>query len=308
MRPLRLLLLVALATVGCKKTPPVAAPPQIVEVRVVDRTPVNERVGLDTELLAQHASAAIGKSSGLPVTDGGVTPSRAPGRRYKLRIEVRTEGGEDPATHKGVMRVLVSARLAPLGEEGWLIFEQTAVGERLFDLDKRGDAMAAWRTHAERSIEDVLRGLGARVKLADGDVATVIAALDGADDDLREEATRIAGERREKRAVPSLLKLLKSEDRDTRDRAIGALSAIGDVRAVRPLTEVARFRDLGDLPKILDALAAIGGDESRAYLEFVASGHESVEIRDLAKQALEHLERRQRRDLGAGELPRSGTE
>ncbi len=100
--------------------------------------------------------------------------------------------------------------------------------------------------------------------------------------------------------MPSLVKLLKSEDHDTRDRAIGALQEIGDKRAVRPLTEVARFRDLSDLPKVLDALAAIGGDEARSYLEFVASGHDSVEIRDLAKQALTHLERRQNPpDLGA---------
>jgi len=295
----RLLLLVALASVGCKKAQQPAAPPQIIEVRVVDRTPVAERVGLDTDALTQKAAAAIIKSSGLPVTDGGVAPSQSTGRRYKLRIEVRTEGGEDAAAKKGVMRALVSARLAPYGDDNGLTFEQTAVGERTYELDKRGDATVAWRAHAERAIEDVLRGLGARVKLADGDVTTVIAALDGSDDDLREEATRIAGERKEKRAVPSLLKLLKSEDRDTRDRAIGALAEIGDPRAVRPLTEVARFRDLGDLPKILDALAAIGGDESRAYLEFVASGHDSVEIRDLAKQALEHLDRRQRRDLGA---------
>jgi hypothetical protein len=59
--------------------------------------------------------------------------------------------------------------------------------------------------------------------------------------------------------------MLKSEDHALRDRAIGALAAIGDPRAVRPLTEVARFRDLTDLPKVLDALATIGGPEARAY-------------------------------------------
>jgi hypothetical protein len=109
---------------------------------------------------------------------------------------------------------------------------------------------------------------------------------------LREEAIHLAGERREKQAVPSLTKLLKSDDHDLRDAAIGALGAIGDVRAVRPLTEVAQFRDIAELPKILDALARIGGDEARAYLEFVASGHESPEIRDLAKQSLERMARR----------------
>jgi hypothetical protein len=62
---------------------------------------------------------------------------------------------------------------------------------------------------------------------------------------------------------------------------------------VRPLTEVAKFQDVIDLPKVLDALATIGGPEARAYIEFVASGHESSEMRDLAKQALVHLDRRE---------------
>ena len=62
---------------------------------------------------------------------------------------------------------------------------------------------------------------------------------------------------------------------------------------MRPLTEVAKFNDLSDLPKVLDALATIGGSEARSYLEFVASGHDSAEMRDLAKEALVHLERRQ---------------
>jgi len=104
---------------------------------------------------------------------------------------------------------------------------------------------------------------------------------------------RLAAERKEAAAVPSLVKRLKSDDHAVRDRAIGALAAIGDTRAVRPLTEVAKFNDLGDLPKVLDALATIGGPEARSYLEFVASGHDSSEMRDLAKEALVHLDRRQ---------------
>jgi len=92
--------------------------------------------------------------------------------------------------------------------------------------------------------------------------------------------------------VPALIRLLRSDDAAMRDRAIGALAAIRDRRAVKPLTEVARFRDVSDLPKVLDAVAAIGGDEARSYLEFVASGHEDLEIREIAKQALGHLEQR----------------
>jgi hypothetical protein len=189
------------------------------------------------------------------------------------------------------LRALVQARVTPVGAElGALSFEQTAVGEREYDLGKLGDPQVAWQQHVERAVADVVRGVGARVKLSTASAAALVAALDGQDGDLREEGARLCSERKERACVPSLVKLLKSEDHDDRDRAIGSLQAIGDPRATRPLTEVARFRDLSDLPKILDALAAIGDDEARSYLEFVASGHDSSEIRDLAKQALTTLE------------------
>jgi hypothetical protein len=291
MRRLGWLIVLATTLGGCKKSAPAAVdPPQVVDVQVIDRTPDPDKQALDLPALTARAADAIGKSCGLLVSDGG---SGNPSRRYKLRVEVRTETTEESSSQKGMMRALVGARLQPFGAEpGALSFEQNAVAEKVYDLGKRPDAKEAWRAHTLRAVEDVVKGVGARVRLSTGDAAQLVTALDGPDEDLREEAIRVAAERKERAAVPSLIKLLKSDDHDARDRAIGALQEIGDPRAVRPLTEVARFRDLSDLPKVLDALAAIGGDEARSYLEFVASGHDSVEIRDLAKQALAHLERR----------------
>jgi HEAT repeat protein len=200
---------------------------------------------------------------------------------------VRTEGAEDAKSKRGVLRALVIAKVTPVGGElGALDFEQTAVAEREYALEQLGDPTVAWQAHVERAVSDVVSGVGSRVKLSTASPQALVAALDGQDGDLRQEGARLCAERKERACVMSLVKLLKSEDHDDRDRAIGALQSIGDARAVRPLTEVARFRDLSDLPKILDALAAIGGDEARSYLEFVASGHDSSEIRDLAKQAL----------------------
>ncbi|HUS63372.1 MAG TPA: HEAT repeat domain-containing protein [Kofleriaceae bacterium] len=299
MRPVLLVAVLGALFGGCKKSPPAPpAPPQIVDVKVVDKTP-DGQVGLDLAALTGRALTVIGQSSGMAVSDGG-TPK---GPRYKLRVEVRTEGAEDVRGGKGIMRALVSARLTPIGAEvGALGFEQAAVAERTYEIATRGDPGKAWQAHALRAVEDVVRGAGARARLSTSDASGLVAAIDGADEDLREEAIRLAGERKETSAVPSLIKLLKSEDHATRDRAIGALSTIGDPRAVKPLTEVARFRDHSDLPKVLDALAAIGGEESRAYLEFVASGHDNQEIRDLAKQSLTHLERRLKaRDVAAAQ-------
>jgi hypothetical protein len=196
------------------------------------------------------------------------------------------------------MRAFVLAKLSPYGgEAGAASWEQAAVAEHVYEIKKRGDPVAAWHAHLARAVGDVVRGLGAQVQLSRGDAQALVAALQSSDEDLQKEAVRLASERRERAAVLPLIALLKGDDRAARDRAIGALGAIGDLRAVRPLTEVAHFRDVGDLPKILDALAAIGGDEARAYLEFVASGHDNREVRELAKEALGHLDRRQARDL-----------
>ena len=85
------------------------------------------------------------------------------------------------------------------------------------------------------------------------------AAIGDQDVELRDEAIRIAGERRDRAAVAQLLPLLKSDDVELRDRTIGALAAIGDPSTVKPLAELAKFGDLDELPKILDAVARVGG-------------------------------------------------
>jgi HEAT repeats len=270
------------ALAGCKPKPPPAPPrPEVVEVRVVDRTP-KELPAPDIDALTRAAAKVIG-ASGMPVVDGGA------GAPFKLRVEVRLDGAEVPG--KGVMRAFVVARLLPVGAApGALSFEQAAVAER--EYEQLPDRAAAFRAHAQRAVEDVVRGVGERARLARGGSDELLKALNGSDEDLREEAVRIAAERRDPAAVPPLVQMLKSDDRPTRDRAIGALAAIGDARAVKPLTEIAHFRETAELPKVLDALGAIGGDEARAYLEFVSSGHEDPEMRELAKEALRHLDAR----------------
>jgi len=282
----------ALSALGCKRTPAAPPPPEIAEVRVVYKdSDVAGAPKLDLAALTAAARAAVTTSSGVPVReDGGVDSTRP--RRYRLRVELEIGAAEDLAAKKGNLRALVNARLSPISSDpSALSFEQSALAEHAYTPGTKGEP--AWQAHAEHAIRDCVGGVGARLKLAGGDARVVVAAIDGSDDDLREEAMRLAADRKEKAAVPSLVKLLKSDDHAVRDRAIGALAAIGDARAVRPLTEVAKFNDLSDLPKVLDALATIGGSEARSYLEFVASGHDSAEMRDLAKEALTHLDRRQ---------------
>ena len=282
-----------LATVGCKKQPHAPPPPEISEVRVVYKgADLPGAPKLDVAALTAAARAAIAASSGVPVReDGGVDSTRP--RRYRLRVELEIGSAEDPVTHKGNLRALVDAKLSPIGgrSERALVRADGAGRARLH----AGQAGRAGVAGARRARHPRLRLRRRRARQArrrrhrarsspPSTAPTTICARRGC---------ASPAERKDPRAVPAVLRRLKSDDSAERDRAIGALAAIGDRRAVRPLTEVAKFNDLTDLPKVLDALATIGGPEARSYLEFVASGHESSEMRDLAKEALTHLERRQ---------------
>ncbi|MGZ3442780.1 MAG: hypothetical protein ACXVDD_24835, partial [Polyangia bacterium] len=179
--------LVALFGPGCKRPASPAPPPEVVEVRVVYKG--QELPGaptLNLPALATVARTAITSSSGLPVReDGGVDGARTDARqhRYRLRVELEIGAAEDEVSHRGNLRALVDARLQPLGgEPGALSFEQTALAERAYTPGKPGEP--AWQAHAEHAIRDCVGGVGARVKLAAGDAHAIVAAIDGADDDL----------------------------------------------------------------------------------------------------------------------------
>jgi hypothetical protein len=49
------------------------------------------------------------------------------------------------------------------------------------------------------------------------------------------------------------------------------------------------MRDRREMRKIVDALAALGGQEAADYLSFVADAHEDEEIRNMARAALVRL-------------------
>jgi hypothetical protein len=219
--------LVALAALGCKHTTSPPPPPEVGEVRVVYKgADVPGAPALDLAKLTAAASSAIASSSGVPVREDGGVDNHRP-RRYRLTVSIEIGAAEDPIAKRGNLRALVDAKLSPIGgEPGALSFAQTALAERAYTPGKPGEP--AWQAHAERAIRDCVGGVGARVKLAAGDTHAIVAAIDGPDDDLRDEAIRLAGERKEAAAVPSLVRRLKSDDHAVRDRAIGALAAIGD--------------------------------------------------------------------------------
>lgn len=148
------------------------------------------------------------------------------------------------------------------------------------------------RAHLERAVDDVVRALLPLYVVHRADLDALLATLRDPRRDpmVRAEAIQVVAERRLRGAVPALIGLLASDDQTLRDRALGALVAIGDRRAVKPVTRLARFDDTANLPKVIDALGSLGGGEARAYLEFIVSGHDDPDMRELARDALRRLD------------------
>ncbi len=163
----------------------------------------------------------------------------------------------------------------------------------------------------ERLIEDSAHTLGAELRLLGNDSRALIALVGKKDGELAilKTAVQILGQRKERLAVPVLVAVVKDGSsapgdsdaaqreafvakRMLRDAAIGALVEIGDQSAVRPLLDSVAFRDHAEMGKIVEAVASLGGDEARRYLQFVQKSHPEPAIRTEAEEALHRLEQR----------------
>jgi hypothetical protein len=152
-------------------------------------------------------------------------------------------------------------------------------------------ARAAFQHLAERTVGDLLLAFVSRQKLWEGSIAEIAAALKSAESDVRVEALRIIAARGLRAEIPPVLHLLSDEDENVRDAALGTLVALHERGAVKVLAESRHMRDAREMRKILDAIATLGGREAQEYLSFVAETHDDEEIRDMAKAAMDRLER-----------------
>jgi hypothetical protein len=245
---------------------------------------------VDREALAQKARAQLlqaglfagetpeGTKSGAVVARVGVTLSmelvRAAGRaavRAGVRLNVSTRPAGVAPSHFGE--------------------DVQANAEMLYDPERHPDKKEVFQQLAERAVGDLLAAYIARQKLWSADRQAVRAAL-AAPGEMRLEAIRVAAARRLVDEVPTLVALLSDDEEAIRDAALGALVELHDPRAVPALTKTKSMKDGREMRKIVDALAALGGQEAADYLSFVADAHEDEEIRNMAKAALLRLKRR----------------
>lgn len=293
---------------GCKRSS--AAPPmRVVDIQIASQTDETAaRQGAPQALEPEPlVAAAVAGLRAAEVSVALAPTERLPGD-FVLQIETGLvyATGSDAKAKQPLLRVLTAGLLRSRRGSDALRDEATQQPEltRLQHLAVSEQAERTqtptsiqWRELARRAIEDTAHSLGAQLRLSGVPSRDLLALVSNAkkEADLRSVALRILAQRKEVSVQPLAMAVLKDKHSPTalRDQAIGALVELGDPKTVRPILDSTEFRDPSELGKVLEAVAALGGDEAQRYLEFVSQSHSEERIRQEAKSALSHLLSRQ---------------
>lgn len=196
-----------------------------------------------------------------------------------------TEYAPDALTDAGGEVTLATLTLRTTWQDGWRISSSV-----LTDLPSEKPADTA------PIIDDLLDDLVAQLDLFDLEVEELIALLEKRDctyDDVCSMAVRILGESSNSSAVPVLVaKLEKTATPDPlMEDLVGALGRLGDQRASPALVDAFGRAEPTLHVAILNSIEKTGGKEAKLFLEVVASGHESLVIRERARSALESMDK-----------------
>jgi hypothetical protein len=269
---------------ACKSKPSGAALPRVVSLDIVDRSP---RPLLDSKGIGDKVAEVLRGSGAFEVLPRGSDKLLADGQR-EWRCQVTIAVGADPGDET-VVHGMSQVDCHPKGDSG----AEALTARALADLPASGASVTGRAKElGGRLARDTASLVVKQQKLRTGPLAELMAALKDPDADVRRQGVRAAAYRRAREAVPQLVAMMDEPQADLADMALGALVDIGDPSAVKALTARVKFGDVDELRKLIDPIAAMGGDEARAFLEFVASGHEDADIRKMAKTALERMERR----------------
>jgi hypothetical protein len=254
---------------------------RICRVEIHDRTAPADRIpGWSEAVLRSQVERRLATASAVSV----VQPPCRGGHELQLEAGIAFRKPEE-AQEERVM--LASARASVSGDPEAVTLQASTVAPL-----PRSPTPERERVAVARVVDQVLDDILFQAALASASPEKLVQALTEKDVNRLAAVVEIVATRRTRAAVPALNALLKHPDDRISDRAIGALVAVGDRRAVKELTRLSEFRDTARMAKVLDAIGALGGEEAKDYLEFVASGHEDADIRNLAAEALERMSRK----------------
>lgn len=316
------LMLLALGA-GCKRQGPAERPPLAVRVVRVQVEQGEDWAGLGAQALSADELTEAARAG---LVRAGVRVDPAPQQPqpgdFTLQMElalkrVTPKAGAADAGHER-LRALAAGQLRARSSASALDYDSAVAAQKAPELARLqhvgvverplagtqdADA-AAWAQLARRAISESAHTLGEQLQLlgSPSPQLLLVVADAKAESDVRGIAAQLLALRREPAAVPALIALIKEKELapGLRDQAIGALVELGDRRAVRPLLDSARFNDEVEMGKVVEAVATLGGEEARSYLQFVISSHSDPRIKSEAQAALAHLQKReQRRDATA---------
>jgi hypothetical protein len=227
--------------------------------------------GVSSEGATQSVEKAL-KQNGFILSEGST-------RNYAAKIELRRDTGTTGDDH-WTMRVVLAPRDG--GYEATVPME--GVGEAAADEAVPSPAQL------EAAAQGAARELQEERKLMRKPKEAIAAVLQSDSRRLRDFAIRLAGARRMRELTPMLCARLQEEpESDLVLRIVGALVQIGDNRAVSPLVELTKRKHPIFINQIVFAVAQIGGQEAEAYLDTLAQGHPSDQVRQAAREALQEL-------------------
>lgn len=214
-------------------------------------------------------------------------------RAREATVDVRI--GHDVVAGPEGGRVLVAAI------EGRVLWDDPAQGdlapsaailaERPIDAGERANEDGLLATLVATTVAQVGHDLVAKEQVRTGGTEALVDALESADGDMVLWALELIAERARGDLLDRVVAALASEQVLVRNQALTTLVALGDPRAVDALARRAPFDDHEFMRMVIEAVTALGGDDARQYLEFIASGHPDDDLRARARDGLDRLDR-----------------
>ena len=245
---------------------------------------------IDSTGLARRIGKALRATDHFTSGDGEAASGRRLERaqfRARITYGVIAEG----STGGPSLFVTVEGQLSP-EDPAYLSLRDNVATERPLPEGEKPEALdTALMVQIHRAVDEMVGGVIAKEALRGARAGALREALSGSPDRVK-WALELIGRRRLTQLAGPVRELLTSTDSAVADAAISTSVALGDSDAIKVLTEGIDFQDHERMRVVIEASAALGGNEAQQFLEFVATGHEDADVKAHAADALERLRRR----------------
>lgn len=208
--------------------------------------------------------------------------------------------GDEPYK-RGVLRV--KAVIAPDRSKGQLVayielnlYSNTVLPLKLnfevnsnLDIGKEPTKEMAWSL-LERGLKNGIEELIRQAKIVTSSEEELFKALESGEIDTKIAAIYILGEKKVKKALEPICKIMKeSPSPPLWDACLGAFAQLKEESTVPCI-----LQSIGDddskLFKAMEVLSIIGGKDAKSYLEMVSEGHDNPLIKEFASKLLKEID------------------